>query len=61
MEDRRSRAIEYAVDFPALREICDLCRAAEITSGRQQVVLHDGAENDTRAEATGFLLAISAN
>ena len=55
MEYRRGGAREQAVALGGLREVRDLGRAAEVRDGRQQVVLHDGAQSDVGAEAFRLL------
>src|SRR4051812_46471926 len=49
-QDSRRRTIENAIDFSRLREVSDLGCAAEVGDRRQQVILHDRAQRDVRAE-----------
>ena len=53
--DERHRHPEVLVHLAKLPDVGELARSGHVTDGRKERVLHEGAEQDVRAEPLGRL------
>src|SRR5437016_3391324 len=53
-QNRRDRAIEYAIDLRRLRKVSNLRGATVVGDGGQQKILHDGPQGYVGTEAIGL-------